>query len=80
MPNDAWPSLARVAARPRVRLGIGWVAGVIVAFGAIGFLALPPLVRPALERALSTALDRKVTIERLKFNPFALSATLSVKL
>jgi uncharacterized protein involved in outer membrane biogenesis len=76
MPNDARLSLAGTIARRGLRRAVAWIAGIVVAFGAIGFLALPPLVRPALERTLSTALDRKVTIERLRINPFALSVTL----
>ena len=38
---------------------------------------LPLLVKPALEHALSTALARKVTIERVTINPYAVSATLT---
>jgi uncharacterized protein involved in outer membrane biogenesis len=56
---------------------VAWTVGAVVVFAIVGFLALPLVVRPALERNLSAALDRKVTIERLKINPFALSATLS---
>jgi hypothetical protein len=77
MPNDARSSLAAIASRPRLRRTGAWLAAFIIAFAVIGFLLLPPLVRPALERSLSSALDRKVSIERLNINPFALSATLS---
>src|SRR5262252_7597251 len=78
MPNDARPSLAAVALRSRPRLlrAAAWIVGILAVFAVIGFLVLPLVVRPALERNLSAALDRKVTIERLKINPFALSATL----
>ena len=78
MPNDTRPSLAAVALRSRPRLlrAAAWFVGLVVVFAVIGFLVLPLVVRPALERNLSAALDRKVTIERLKINPFALSATL----
>jgi len=55
---------------------VAWTVGAVVVFAIVGFLVLPLVVRPALERNLSAALDRKVTIERLKINPFALSATL----
>jgi len=78
MPNDARPSLAAVALRSRPRLlrAAAWIVGILAVFAVVGFLVLPLVVRPALERNLSAALDRKVTIERLKINPFALSATL----
>lgn len=78
MPNDARPSLAAVALRSRPRLlrAVAWIVGIVAVFAVVGFLILPLVARPALERNLSAALDRKVTIERLKINPFALSATL----
>src|SRR5215472_16501962 len=78
MPNDARPSLAAVALRskPRLLRAAVWIVGILAVFAVVGFFVLPLVVRPAIERNLSTALDRKVTIERLKINPFALSATL----
>src|SRR5262249_20276813 len=42
----------------------------------LGFLVAPALIKPALERKLSAALDRNVSIARLDINPFAGSATL----
>ena len=77
MPNDARSSLAAIASRPGLRRALVWIAGILVAIAVIGFLVLPYFARPRLERALSTALDRKVTIERLAIDPFALSTTLS---
>lgn len=77
MPNDVRPWLVAVASRFRLRRTLAWFAGIVLAFGAIGFLALPLLLKPVLEERLSTTLARKVTIERLNINPFALSATLS---
>ena len=76
MPNDALPSLTQIASRPRVRRIAMWIAAAVAAIAVIGFLALPPLLRPWLERTLSRALERQVTIERLRLNPFALSVTL----
>ena len=76
MPNDAWSSLKAVTARPRLRRALAWLAAGIVAFGVLGFLIAPLLAKPALERALSNALERKVTIGQLKINPYAVSATL----
>jgi flagellar motor protein MotB len=76
MPNDVLPSLTAVTARPRVRRALTWLAAVLVAFSAIGFLVLPLIAKPALEHALSNALARKVTIGQVKINPYAISATL----
>lgn len=77
MLKDVSHSLVSVASRPRLRRVLVWVAVAVALFAAIGFLALPPLLKPALERSLSTAVDRPVSIERLRINPFARSATLT---
>src|SRR5438270_13253842 len=50
--------------------------GVVVLLVAIGFWALPPLLRPVLEKRLAEALDRPVTIGRLELNPLTIAATL----
>ena len=81
MPNDSGRSFGALVSQvsqpgPRLRLGLIWTAGVLVAFALLGFLIAPYLIRPVLERQLSEALDRQVTIARLDINPFALSATL----
>ena len=62
--------------RPHSRAVLLWTGGVVIAFAVLGFLVAPVLVRPTLERKLSAALDRNVSIARLDINPFALSATL----
>jgi hypothetical protein len=77
MLNDFPRIITAAKSRPRLLRGIVWFVIAVVLFGLVGFLVLPPLARPALERSLSTALDRKVTIERLRVNPFAVSATLN---
>jgi hypothetical protein len=77
MANDARPSLVAVASRIPLRRVLAWFVGIVLAIGAIGFLALPPLLKPVLENRLSSALARRVSIDRLAINPFALSATLS---
>ncbi len=62
---------------PRIRWTVG-IAGALLAFWAIlGFLVLPPFLRPTIERRISEALHRKATLRGLSINPFALSATLS---
>ncbi|HVU25079.1 MAG TPA: DUF748 domain-containing protein [Opitutus sp.] len=54
-----------------------WIAASLVTlYGIAGFLVLPPLVRGQAEKRLSAMLGRRVTIERVRLNPFALSATI----
>jgi hypothetical protein len=52
-----------------------WLVAAIVLYGLIGFLILPPIVRHVAVKILSAQLDREVTIQRIKINPFVLSAT-----
>jgi hypothetical protein len=40
-----------------------------------GFWIIPPLLKPRLEKELSSQIGRKITIEEIKINPLALSAT-----
>jgi flagellar motor protein MotB len=66
-----------VAARLRasaLRL-LAWVAAVVALYALLGFIALPMLLRPFLERELSDATGRAVTVGKLETNPFKLSAT-----
>jgi hypothetical protein len=77
VPNDATPSVLAYRPSARIKRTLVVVAAIIVAIGVIGFLVLPPLARPWLEQRASEALGRKVAIESLRVNPFALSATLS---
>ncbi len=61
---------------PRVRRRF-IIAGVLVAlFTITGFLILPPIVRTQLEQRLSAAIGRKVTVEKVRLNPYTLSITL----
>jgi uncharacterized protein involved in outer membrane biogenesis len=53
-----------------------WLAGLVAAFAAIGFLVVPPIAKSKLEETLSQALHRKVTLETVRVNPFAPSVTL----
>jgi hypothetical protein len=48
-------------------------AVLILLYAVAGFWLLPWLARPRIERAASESLGRPVTLERLRFNPFALS-------
>ena len=52
-----------------------WTAGAVALYAVLGFLVAPPIVRHQLEKALGEQLGRKVVIERVRINPFALFAS-----
>ena len=59
----------------RQRKLIIWTLALLLAYTVIGFLILPPIVRSEAVKLLSKQLDREVSIQKVKFNPFALSVT-----
>ena len=61
---------------PRIRRVLWMAAALLVLFNVTGFLVLPPLVRSQLERRLSAALGRPVTVGRVRVNPYVRSATI----
>ena len=46
-----------------------------VAFNLVGFFALPPILNSILTKILSENLHREVFIERIKTNPYNLTAS-----
>ncbi len=83
--NPSTTATARAVAAlkgPRTRrIGL-WLAGLLLGFGVVGYLAGPPLMKWLLVKQLSTELHRRVSIERIDISPYALSARvagLSVK-
>ncbi len=60
---------------PRRRKLVYWILGVLLFYTLLGFLILPPIVRAIAVKQLSRQLDRDVSIEKVKINPFALSTT-----
>src|ERR1017187_7548005 len=60
---------------PRKRKLLLWVFGLVLFYAVAGFLILPPIVRRVAVQQISQQLDREVSIEKVKINPFALSAT-----
>ncbi|MBS1154506.1 MAG: hypothetical protein H6R07_430 [Proteobacteria bacterium] len=60
----------------RVRIGLMVCAGLLVLFGLFGFLALPALLRPWLEKEASAALHRQVSIGKIAINPYLLRVVL----
>jgi len=52
------------------------VVGAVIAYGLLGFVVAPPIVRRQLESRLGAALHRPVAVRELHVNPFALSITI----
>ena len=53
-----------------------WGFGLLFFYAVIGFLILPPIIRHVAVKQISQQLDREVSIEKIKINPFALSTTI----
>jgi outer membrane protein OmpA-like peptidoglycan-associated protein len=56
------------------KLGI-IIIGLFLLYVIAGFWVVPPLLKPRLEKELSSQIGRKVTIEEININPLILSAT-----
>lgn len=53
------------------------IVGILaVLYPIVGFFVLPPIIRSQLEKRGSAELGRRVTVEKVKLNPYALSLTL----
>ncbi|HEV2319966.1 MAG TPA: DUF748 domain-containing protein, partial [Verrucomicrobiae bacterium] len=48
-----------------------WVLGLLLFYSIAGFFILPPIIRAVAVKELSRDLDRKVTIQKVRVNPFA---------
>src|SRR5204863_6156487 len=49
---------------------------IVLLYTVLGFLVLPPIVRAVAAKQLSKELDRPVTIQKVRLNPYTLSATI----
>ena len=61
---------------PRRRKLLFWVMGLLLFYTVTGFLILPPIIRAVAVKQLSKQLDREVSIQQVKLNPFALSTAI----
>lgn len=61
---------------PRRRTLLVWGVTLIFCYTIAGFLILPPIVRVVAVKAISRQLDRPVSIEAFRINPYAMSATI----
>ena len=66
----------QVARHPRTRKIAIWFVSIFVAIGVLLGLVAPPLIRGKIASALSDKLHRQVSIEQIKFNPYAMTATI----
>ena len=66
----------RAVRTPRVRKLALWALAAVALYAVIGFLVAPPIARSQLERVLAEQLGRQVAIERVRINPFTLSASI----
>jgi hypothetical protein len=66
-----WDSLS-----PRRRKLLFWVVGLLLFYTVTGFLILPPIIRAVAVKQLSKQLDREVSIQKVKLNPFAFSTAI----
>jgi hypothetical protein len=60
----------------RLRKLLFWVIGLFLVYTIVGFFIAPPIVRSVAVKQLSQQLGREVTIQQVKLNPFAFSATI----
>ena len=67
----AWDSLS-----PRRRKLALWIFWLLFAYAIIGFFILPPIIRAVAVKQLSKQLDREVSIQKVKLNPFAFSTAI----
>ena len=61
----------------RRRLLLGIIALLLALYGGFGYWIAPDIAREQIVKHLSEALQRKVTLEAVRINPFALSVKLS---
>jgi hypothetical protein len=70
-PTQRWNSLS-----PKQRKWAKWIAGLLLFYTVTGFFILPPIIRAVAAKQIAKQLDREVSIEKVKLNPFAFSVTI----
>src|SRR5919109_2371282 len=65
-----------LARHPRTRKIAIWLVSIVVAIGIIVGLITPPILRHVLSKQLTAQFHRDVTIQQIRINPYALSATI----
>src|SRR4029077_9693945 len=67
--------IERLTRRGRTRTIAIWAGSALALYAIVGFLVAPPIVRSQLESIMGEQLGRKVAVERVRINPFALSVS-----
>jgi hypothetical protein len=57
----------------RLKKVLLWIGGFLVVFSIVGFFGLPPVIKSILTKKLSQALNRTVTVQSVRVNPFSLT-------
>jgi len=70
------PLPAEPVRKRRFRKLLFWAAGLFLVYTIVGFFIAPPIVRSVAVKQLSQQLGRDVSIQQVKLNPFAFSATI----
>ena len=60
----------------RLKIILIYVVAVLAVIGIAGFFIAPPIVKSILVDKLSQTLKRPVSIQAIKINPYALTATI----
>lgn len=63
------------ASLSRIKKSGAVLTGLFALYAAVGFWVVPPLLKPRLEKELSSQIGRTVTIEKIELNPLTLCAT-----
>ncbi len=72
--SDSSPVLASPARQQRLFRFAKWAIGALLVFAILGFGVAPPVARHYGEQILGEKLGRAVSVERIGFNPFTLTA------
>ena len=73
----AFQATERMNVQHTLKLGAIGLSIALVLFAVAGYLLIPAIARNQLEKILSEELDRKTTIERVRFDPFRLHLTVA---
>lgn len=72
-PDGPVAATQQAAMSPRGRRAALWMAGLLVVFGIVLVLAVPPILRPSIESLASEALGRPVQLTALRWHPWSLT-------
>jgi hypothetical protein len=75
-PGEGDLTLVSTLGYARVKRILAIAGALLVLWAVAGFVVLPRVLRPVIEKKLAGRLHRPVTLDGLSINPFALSATL----